>query len=83
MRLDIEGVLSDFPRDAGHIWRAPCKYVLVASEEVVELAFLFGVKTRSNLHGFGRVSGINLHSLCILDRFERAGRQGHGQIEQH
>jgi hypothetical protein len=41
--LDVEGVLDDLPRDALHLCRTPHKCVLVASEEVDELAFQFGV----------------------------------------
>jgi hypothetical protein len=81
-RLNVEGVLGDFPGDAWHFYRAPCKYILVASEEVDELAFLFGVQTSPDLHGFGRVSDIDLHGLSILGRFESTGRQGHGWAKQ-
>jgi hypothetical protein len=35
--LNVEGVLRDFLGDARHFYWAPCKYVLVASEEVDEL----------------------------------------------
>jgi hypothetical protein len=41
--LDVEGVLSDLLGYTRHFYRTPCKYVLVASEEVEELTFLFGV----------------------------------------
>jgi hypothetical protein len=41
--LNVEGVLRDLLRDAQHFCRAPQKYVLVASEEVDKLPFLFGV----------------------------------------
>jgi hypothetical protein len=49
-------VLRDFLGDARHFYWAPCKYVLVASEEVDELTFLFMVQTSPNLHDFDRVS---------------------------
>jgi hypothetical protein len=74
-------VLGNFLRDAWHFYRAPRKYVLVASEEVNELAFLFGVQTGPDLHIFVRVSGINLHGLSVLDRFESVGCRGHGRAE--
>jgi hypothetical protein len=41
--LNVEGVLGDLLRDAQHFCQAPQKYVLVASEEVDKLPFLFGV----------------------------------------
>jgi hypothetical protein len=65
---------GDFPGDACHFYLAPRKYVLVASEEVDELTFLFGVQTCPNLHGFVRVYGINLHDLGMLGRFESVRR---------
>jgi hypothetical protein len=42
-RLDVEGVLGDHPGDARYFLQTTRKYVLVASEEVDELAFLFEV----------------------------------------
>jgi hypothetical protein len=42
-KLDVEGVLDDLLGDAQYFCRTPCKYVLLASEEVDDLAFLFGV----------------------------------------
>jgi hypothetical protein len=41
--LDVEGVLGDLLGDTRHFRRAQRKYVLVASEEVDEITFLFGV----------------------------------------
>jgi hypothetical protein len=75
-------VLSDFSGDAWHFCRAPCKHVLVASGEVDELAFLFGIQTGPDLHGFGRNSGINLYGLGVLVHLENIGRWGHDQAEQ-
>jgi hypothetical protein len=79
--LDVEGVHGDFLVDAWHFYRAPHKYVLIASEDVNEPAFLFWVQTGPDLHGFGRVSGIDLHGLSVLGRFESAGHRGHGRVE--
>jgi hypothetical protein len=42
-RLDVDHVLGDIPRDPQHFCWAPSKQVLVALEEVDEIAFLFGV----------------------------------------
>jgi hypothetical protein len=40
--FDVEGVLGDLSEDAHQFCRSPPKNVLVASEEVGDLAFLFG-----------------------------------------
>jgi hypothetical protein len=64
--FDVECVLGYFSRDAWDFCRAPRKHVLVASEEVDELAFLIGVQTGPDLHGFGRVSSIDLYGIGIL-----------------
>jgi hypothetical protein len=81
--FDVEGVLDNFLGDAWHFYRAPCKHVFVASEEVDELAFLFGVQTGPDLHGFVRVSGIDLYGLGVLVRLENTGCHGHGQAGWH
>jgi hypothetical protein len=52
-------------------------------EEVDELTFLFGVQTGPYLHSFGTVSGIDLHGLSILNRFESVEYWGHGQAKRH
>jgi hypothetical protein len=41
--LDVEGVFGNFPRDTRYFYWTLRKYVFVASEEVNEHAFLFGV----------------------------------------
>jgi hypothetical protein len=43
VRLHVEGVLGNPPGDAQNFYQTPRKYVLVASNEVDELAFLFRV----------------------------------------
>jgi hypothetical protein len=63
-------VLSGLPGVTLHLYRTPPKYVLVASEEVDELAFLSGVQAGPDLNDFCRVFDINLYDLGILDRFE-------------
>jgi hypothetical protein len=77
-RFDVDGVLGDFQADAWHFCRAQHKHVLVASEEVNELAFLFGVQAGFDLHSFGRVSDIDLYGLGILARLENVRHRGHG-----
>jgi hypothetical protein len=54
--LDVEGVLSDLSGDAWDFCWSPHKNVLVAPEEVDELAFLFGAQASPDLNGLGRVS---------------------------
>jgi hypothetical protein len=66
-------VLNDLPRDARHLYWTPSKNVVVASEEVDELAFLFGVSADPDLDCLGRVLGVDLHGLGILGRLEGAG----------
>jgi hypothetical protein len=75
-------VLDDFPGDARHFYRAPCEHILVASEEVDDLAFLFEVQTGPNLHGFCRVPRVDLHGLGILVRLESARCWGRGWAER-
>jgi hypothetical protein len=75
-------VLRDLPRDAQNFCRSPRKHVLVASEEVDELTFLFGAKAGPDLDGLGQVLGINLDSLGILSILEGTRCGGHGQVSQ-
>jgi hypothetical protein len=49
--VDVEGVLSDLPRDTRYIYRSPCKNVFIAPEEVDELAFLFGAQAGPDFDG--------------------------------
>jgi hypothetical protein len=42
--VDFKSVLSQLPRDFGHVGRAPCKDVGVVPEEASEREFLFGVE---------------------------------------
>jgi hypothetical protein len=69
-------VLGDLTGDARHFCWTPCKYVLIAPEEVDELAFLFGVQVGSNLDGLCRVFEIDLHGLSIFSLFESTGQGG-------
>jgi hypothetical protein len=70
--FNVEGVLGDFPGDAWHLYRAPRKYILVASEEIGEHTFLFRVQTSPDLHGLGRVFGTDVYDLGVLVRLENA-----------
>jgi hypothetical protein len=81
--LDVEGLLSDIPGDTRHFGWAPCKHVSIALEEVDEIAFLFGVQTSLDLHGFGWFPSIDLCGLGILVYLERTRQRGHHRAEQH
>jgi hypothetical protein len=50
--FDVEDVLGNIPGDTCYFCRAPSKHVPIALEEVDELAFLFGIQTGPDLHGF-------------------------------
>jgi hypothetical protein len=80
--LDVEGVLSGLPGDARHFCWSPHKNILVASEEVDELAFLFEVQVGPNLDGLGRVHNVNLDGLGIISSLKGAERGGHGRVGQ-
>jgi hypothetical protein len=80
--LDVEGVLGDFPGDAWHICRSPCKSIFVAPEEVHELAFLFRAPTGPDLDDLGRVLSIDMDSISVLGSLEGARHGGHGWASQ-
>jgi hypothetical protein len=54
-------VLGNLSGDDRHLYQTPHKYVLVAPEEVDELAFIFRVQAGPDLNGFGSV----LVSICM------------------
>jgi hypothetical protein len=70
--IDIDGVFDDFP---GNTWHVP-----VGSEEVKELAFLFGVQTSPNLHGLGSICNA-LASLAALKMLDVEGMAGLSGVE--
>ena len=49
--LDVQGVLGDFPRYAGHVRGLPREYAEIRTEEVNERVFLFGGELGANSHG--------------------------------
>jgi hypothetical protein len=51
-------------------------------EEVDKLAFLFGVQTDLNLHGFGWFPRIDSHGLGVLIHLENTKWWGHGRAER-
>jgi hypothetical protein len=86
--IDVEGMFNDFSGDTRNFYRAPCKHVSVALEEVDELAFLFRIQAGPVLHSFSWVPDVDLQGLGVLVRLEKDERQGnlraewcHGQPE--
>jgi hypothetical protein len=71
---DIQRVLGDFPRYAGHVRGTPPENVGVCAEEVDEHCFLFGVKLGADpdLLG-GIVIGVERDGLNHLRWLEVAG----------
>jgi hypothetical protein len=62
--FDVEGVLGDFSGDFEHFCRAPHKYILIASEEIGELAFLFRV------HKYILIASEEIGELAFLFRVQ-------------
>jgi hypothetical protein len=56
--------------------------ILVVSEVVDELVFLFGTQDGPNLDGLGWVLTVDLYGLGILSRLEGADQGGHGRAHQ-
>jgi hypothetical protein len=56
LRIDIQFVLDQFPRDSRHIRRLPCEYVLVILQEPYERTFLFVIKARTDDGGLALIS---------------------------
>jgi len=71
---DVQGVLRDFPRYAGHVRGTPRKYVGVCAEKVHEHCFLFGVEARADPQCLDfRGLGVEEDELGILRRLEAPG----------
>jgi hypothetical protein len=84
---DIQRVLGDIPRYAGHIRGTPCKHLGIRAEKVDEHCFLFGVELGADPDLLaGIVAGVKGDGLDRLHRFEVAGvafRIGHLFGEAH
>jgi hypothetical protein len=63
-------VLGDLLGDTRHFYWTPRKYVIIVSEEVKKLAFLFGVQAGLDFNGLGRVFNVDMHGLGILSSFQ-------------
>jgi hypothetical protein len=71
---DIQRVLGDIPRYAGHVRGTPCKHLGVCTENVDEHCFLFGVELGADSDLLaGVVAGVEGDGLNRLRWFEVAG----------
>jgi hypothetical protein len=71
---DVQRVLGDIPRYAGHVRGTPCKNFGVCAEKVDEHCFLFGVELGADPDLLaGVVAGVEGDGLDRLGRFEVAG----------
>jgi hypothetical protein len=77
-RSDIQRVLDDIPRYAGHVRGTPRENVGICAEEVDEHCFLFGVKLEADpdLLG-GVVAGVERDGLNRLRWLEVVGMALH------
>jgi len=72
VRSHVKFVLGKFPRDTRHVFGGPCKDVLILTEEIDELAFLFAVEAGADGHALGGVSRIQWYLPGVLGRLKRA-----------
>jgi hypothetical protein len=71
---DIQQVLGDIPRYAGHVRGTPRKSFGVCAEKVDEHCFLFGVELGADPDFLvGVIAGVERDGLNRLSRFEVAG----------
>ena len=71
--LDLQCVLSDFPRYAWHVRGTPCKHVGVCAEKVDEHCFLFVVEAGADRQRLlVGAAWVEQDFLCVLCRLETA-----------
>jgi hypothetical protein len=61
--VDFQCVLSQLPRDTGHVRWAPCEDVSVVPEETGEREFLFGVEVGPDDNFLGCVGQVEANLL--------------------
>ena len=72
---DLQGVLSDFSRNAWHVRRFPRKDVSVGAEDADECAILFGGERGTNAYHFTlRAAGVYEDLLDALHGLKRSNR---------
>ena len=59
-------MLGDLPRYPRHVKGLPCEDIAIVTQEVDELAFLFGRELGPDLNHLGRVGGVDSHCLGFL-----------------
>ena len=64
-------MLGELPGDTGHVFRGPCEDVLVLTEEVDKLAFLFAAESGSDDDVLAGVGRVERDLLGVLGRLER------------
>ena len=62
--------LGEFPQHTRHVMRSPCKDVLILTEKLDELAFLFAAQAGSDDHKLGGVGGVESEPLAVLCSLE-------------
>ena len=67
---EAQCVLSNVPRYAWHVRWFPCEDIMIGTQEVDELAFLFGQELGADPHRLAWVSGVNPHHLGFLKGVE-------------
>src|ERR1041385_4949344 len=65
-RSDMKLVLGKFPRYTRHVMWGPCKDVMVLTEELDELAFLFAAEPDPNDDTLAGVGGVQGGPLAVL-----------------
>src|SRR3954467_3793940 len=66
IRVDIEGMLSEFPGNSWHIGRLPGEYLPALMEELDERAFLCFSEALRHVDSLALICRINLICLCLL-----------------
>ena len=66
-RDEAQCVLDDLLRCAWHVRGLPCEDIMIGTQEVNELAFLFGQELGPDPNRLGWVSGVDSHRLGFLE----------------
>src|SRR4051812_19997241 len=73
IRIDIEGVLSEFPGDAWHIGWLTSVYFPALTEELDVRAFLCLSEALQHVDGLVLILRVNMLCLCLLSWAEFIG----------
>ena len=72
--VDVEFVLSEFPRHTRHVSGIPCEDVPILTEELDERAFLCGRHVGPDDGLLAGVALDEVDALCVFGWFESEGR---------